>query len=411
MRLVKWILPPLIIAGAAFIFIQLKATKPELPPQTPQERAWTVLATSAAPESQSPRIELYAEVENPRQVTLKASIAAEIAAVEMRAGARFNKGDLLISLDTREIDFQIQQQRAQRDALNAQLDAEILRHQTDIKALEIEQEISTIAQRSLERQTDLSKRNLASREQLDTAEMNFAQRRLNLVSRQQAIADHPNRVAQLEASISQIQSQIDSLELDRDRAQVVAPFEGRLNSLSVSKGDRVRSGDSMARIYPSSELEVRAQLPLKLLPLIKMANGELRKMSASIEVDGREMLLMLDRLSAEVSAGSAGVNGIFRFTDTNYAPEPGRTLSMQLNLPAIDNLIALPPVALYGTDRVYRVTDSRLEAVSVEHYGDGVSPTGDPLVLIRSEQINLGDTIITTQLPNAVSGMLVEVRE
>jgi len=410
-RLVKWVLPLLILGGAAFIFLQLKASKPKLPPQTPQERAWTVLATTAEPKAQSPRIELYAEIENPRQVTLKASIDADVAAVAMREGARFAQGEQLISLDTREIDFQIQQQQAQRDALSAQLEAEKLRHQTDLRALDIEQEISRISQRSLERQTDLSNRNLASREQLDSAELNLAQRRLNLIAREQSIADHPNRVAQLEASIAQVQAQLDSLQLDRDRAEVSAPFEGRLSRLSVSTGDRVRSGDSLAIIYPSSELEVRAQLPLRILPLVKDANGNIKEMNASILIDGREMRLKLDRLSAEVTPGSAGVNGIFRFTDSTYAPEPGRTLSMQLNLPPIDNLIALPPVALYGTDRVYRVTESRLEAVSVQHYGDGVTAEGDPLVLVRSDQIATGDSIITTQLPNAVSGMLVEVRE
>jgi len=102
---------------------------------------------------------------------------------------------------------------------------------------------------------------------------------------------------------------------------------------------------------------------------------------------------------------------MFRFLDTSFAPEPGRTLSLKLNLPVIDQLIPLPPVALYGTDRVYRVTDSRLEAVKVEHYGDRLSDTGEPQVLVRSAALQAGDQIITTQLPNAVSGMLVEVRQ
>jgi len=59
---------------------------------------------------------------------------------------------------------------------------------------------------------------------------------------------------------------------------------------------------------------------------------------------------------------------------------------------------------------VYRVVDSRLEAVKVEHYGDRQLSSGEPQVLVRSDALNAGDQIITTQLPNAVSGMLVEVR-
>lgn len=410
MRLIKWILPLIILAGAVFGFVTLKASKPEIPPRTPEERSWTVLATEANPQSLSPQIELYAAIESPRQVTLKSTLNADVSAVAIFEGSHFKAGDLLIRLDTREIDFQLVQQRAQLDSLKAQLNTQLLQHQTNQKALAVEREMYQIAERSLERQSDLSSRNLASREQQDSAEMNLAQRRLNIVSREQAIANHPNQVSQLKASIAQAEAQLASLELDRSRAEVVAPFDGRVNSLSVSAGDRVRNGDLLARIYPTSALEVRAQIPTRILPLIKMNNDTAQTLSAMLELDGRQMALTLDRLSAQVASGSAGVDAMFRFVDTSYAPEPGRTLSLKLNLPVIDNLIPLPPVALYGTDRVYRVVDSRLEAVKVEHYGDRQLSSGEPQVLVRSDALNAGDQIITTQLPNAVSGMLVEVR-
>lgn len=411
MRLLKWILPLIIIAGAGFGFVKLKASKPEIPPRTPQERSWTVLATQAKPQPLSPQIELYAEIESPRQVTLRSSLAADVAAVDALEGSRFSKGDLLIQLDTREIDFQIQQQRAQLDSLKAQLDTQMLQFETNKKALDVEREMYRIAERSLSRQSDLSSRNLASREQQDSAEMNLAQRRLNLVSREQAIANHPNQVNQLKASIAQAQAQLASLELDRSRAEVRAPFDGRMSNLSISTGDRVRNGDALARIYPTSSLEVRAQLPTRVLPLIKRSDDKVPHLTASVQLDGREMQLELDRLSAEVAAGSAGVDAMFRFVDTSFAPEPGRTLSLKLNLPVIDKLIPLPPVALYGTDRVYRVNDSRLEAVKVQHYGDRLADDGQPQVLVLSDALSAGDQIITTQLPNAVSGMLVEVRQ
>ena len=126
-------------------------------------------------------------------------------------------------------------------------------------------------------------------------------------------------------------------------------------------------------------------------------------------VDGRD--IELDRLSAEVATGSTGVDGLFRFVDSDYLPEPGRTISVALTLPELSDVIALPPVALYGTDRIYRVTDARLEAVSVNHLGYRTNSDKKREILIKSDQLNAGDKIITTQLPNAVSGMLVEVKQ
>lgn len=411
MRILKWILPIIVLAAAVMVFMQLRASKPEIPPKQAEERAWTVHAVTITPEKLSPQIELYAEVETPQEVSLTASMAADVAELNALEGSRFSKGDLLIALDTSDIDLQIEQQEAQLASLEAQLVSENLQYETDQQALKIEEEMLRISERSLRRQKDLSTRNLASQESLDTAEINTQQRYLNLVSRRQSIANHPNRVAQLEASIKQARAQLASLKLDRERALVHAPFDGRVISTSVAVGDRMRSGDQLAQIYPDSQLEIRAQLPLKVLPLIKQADGSLPALSGVVDVDGKLLDVYLSRLSAEVASGSAGIDGLFRFKDTQVAPEPGRTLGLTLNLPEVEGLIELPPSALYGTDRVYQVADNRLSAIKVEHFGDRKAGNNGASVLVRSPALDAGDRIITTQLPNAVSGMLVEVTE
>lgn len=411
MRLIKWILPPIVLAVAVMGFLQLKANKAEIPPRAAQERAWTVRAEVAEPRAISPQIELYAQVENPREVTLTAALAGDVNEVNIREGDRFSKGDLLIALDSRDIDLQVEQQEAQLSSLEAQLQSERLQYETDIELLQIEEEIVAIAQRSLRRQQDLATRSLGSQEQLDNAALNVQQRYLNLASRRQSIANHPNRVSQLEASISQARSQLESLKLDQSRAQLIAPFDGRASAVEIAQGDRMRGGEPLVRIYPDSELEIRAQLPLQVLPLLKSGDSDLTTISGRVFVDGQTLEVNLARLSAEVSKGNAGIDGLFRFNDSAAAPEPGRTLSLELDLPKLDQIIALPPVALYGTDRVYLIKESRMQAVKVEHVGNRSSETGEPKVLVRSSDIVSGDQIITTQLPNAVSGLLVEVTE
>lgn len=408
MHFIKWILPIIVLAVAVVGFIQLKSSKPQLPPKSAEERAWTVRTEPVQLSSISPQIELYAEVENPKQVNLTAVLGADVARVEAREGAGFKKGDLLIALNTRDIDFQIVQQDAQLASLQAQLEGEKLQYETDQQALKIEEQMVRIAERSLQRQQDLSNRNLGSREQLDTAEISTQQRYLNLLSRRQSIANHPNRVAQLESSIQQAIAQLENSKLDRSRAQVIAPFDGRVSAVAVAVGDRIRSGDLLARIYPDSELEVRAQLPLRILPLIKQGEGKLTSTTGQVVIDGELLNLTLSRLSAEVAEGSAGIDGLFSFTDKDATPEPGRTLSLKLNLPKVDGLVELPPTALYGTDRIYTLEASRLKAIQVEHLGNRTDEQGEPKVLIRAPTLKEGDQIITTQLPNAVTGLLVE---
>jgi len=396
---------------AVAVFMSLKASKPQLPPKAITERSWSVSAVAVKPSAISPQIELYAEVENPRLVTLKASIAADVERVTAREGAAIKEGELLIQLDTRDVDLQIAQQEAQIASLNAQLKAENLRFKTDQQALTIEREMIAIAERSRERQQNLSGKNLTSVEQLDNAEMNLQQRQLNIISREQSIADHPNRVAQLKASIAQSQAQLDKSWLDRERASVRAPFDGRVTNVSVAVGDRLRANDALANVYPYTDLEVRAQLPANTLRLIKRNQNELSDITAVAIIDGQSLNLVLDRISAEVSTGSTGVDGLFRFSSSDYLPEPGRTLSLDLELPSVNNVVALPPVSLYGTNTVYRIEDSRLQILSVDHIGNRTGPEGQRSIIVSSPLLNEGDQIITTQLPNAVSGMLVEVIE
>ena len=410
-RVIKWILPIAIMGIAVAVFMSLKASKPQLPPKAITERSWSVSAVAVKPSAISPQIELYAEVENPRLVTLKASIAADVERVTAREGAAIKEGELLIQLDTRDVDLQIAQQEAQIASLSAQLKAENLRFKTDQQALTIEREMIAIAERSRERQQNLSGKNLTSVEQLDNAEMNLQQRQLNIISREQSIADHPNRVAQLKASIAQSQAQLDKSLLDRERASVRAPFDGRVTNVSVAVGDRLRANDALANVYPYTDLEVRAQLPANTLRLIKRNQNELSDITAVAIIDGQSLNLVLDRISAEVSTGSTGVDGLFRFSSSDYLPEPGRTLSLDLELPSVNNVVALPPVSLYGTNTVYRIEDSRLQILSVDHIGNRTGPEGQRSIIVSSPLLNEGDQIITTQLPNAVSGMLVEVIE
>ena len=64
--------------------------------------------------------------------------------------------------------------------------------------------------------------------------------------------------------------------------------------------------------------------------------------------------------------------------------------------------------SIYENNRVYRVEKDRLKAVQVEQIGDYVNEEGDYQILVRSTDISAGDKLITTQLPRAITGLLVD---
>lgn len=71
-------------------------------------------------------------------------------------------------------------------------------------------------------------------------------------------------------------------------------------------------------------------------------------------------------------------------------------------------MIAIPFRSIYGNNRIFLLNDGRMKAIDVESVGQFETEQGDSLLLVRSDQINAGDQIIVTHLPNAVDGLKVK---
>jgi HlyD family secretion protein len=69
--------------------------------------------------------------------------------------------------------------------------------------------------------------------------------------------------------------------------------------------------------------------------------------------------------------------------------------------------VAVPMQSLYDSDRVYRVENNRLSGISVTRVGDYIDEHGQFRVLVRSQELKPGDTLMITQLPVAITGLLV----
>jgi len=404
-----WILPIVILLFAVIIFAVLKATKPIAPSRPAQEKQWNVTTVEARFESHQPRLKLYGKVESPRSSTLSASVTAYVAEQNIAEGNRVSADQLLIQLDNRDAQLLLAQRQADVDRINALIKAEKVRYQADLKALQIERELVSITQRTLNRYKNLSSRQVASQNQLDDARRTKQKQALSLNSREQSIADHPNRMAQLTAQQQQASALRDSAALDLERTSIRAPYAGRIASISVSPGDRVRSGDKLLSIYNDNNLEIRAQIPSRILPQIRSQLAENASIIASAELDGQAVKLQLDRLAGEVSSGRVGVDALFQVVSSGLSLEPGRAIALDVALPAMDHVLALPPQAIYGTDRLYRVNKGRLESHRITKVGDTIDSRGKPLILVRSNSLQTDDQILVTQLPNAISGLLVKV--
>lgn len=402
-------LPPVprLIVGTLVIIVLLVLFKPP-PQQAPSDELMPrVSLETARPAAFPPQLLLFGRIESPASATLSSSVTALVAETPLLPGDRIEQGELILALDPREAELAQEQAEAALQQAEAQKASARRSHESDLKALELEQELTRMAEDSVARLQTLRSDSLASQAQLDEARQQLARQRLSMENRQLAVSNYRSTVERLNAEIARARAARDQAALDLERSRVLAPFTGRITTLHVATGERVRPGEPLVSLYAERGVEIRAQIPQRYLPQVRtgLANGSL---SGSVELEGQQVGLTLERLAGEVTRGQGGVDGLFRLESDSLVPELGRPLELFLSLPSQDGLIAVPAAALHGLNRLYRLDEEdRLDAITVERVGEWTDPEGQRRILVRGP-INAGDRLMVNQLPGAIDGLKVQ---
>ena len=360
------------------------------------------------PAKATPVLPLYGEVVAPDLQTITATLAGRIDRLPVREGQQVSEGDLLVALDAADIEPVLAQARAQVADLEAQVRSEQVRYRNDQQSLESEKAILDNARRQFERIQSLVERNLASRENLEAATDALARAELTVRTRERAIAEHPARLQSLEARLSQARASLSTAELDGERAVSTAPFDGMVTNLQVAAGDQVSRNQALLSIYPIQGLEVRARVPQMYLGELVDALAGGATLTATAEDSG----LRFELVRFAGLSDPAGTEAVLELNGESGALRPGALQPLLLQRPARDNLITIPFSALYGADSVYIMTDdNRMQRVTVQRVGEALSENGERRLLIASEHLKPGMHLITTHLPNAITGLKVKLAD
>jgi len=408
----KWFLPLIILLVAGLVISALVATKPAPPKKETKEKEWLVSIEHIELGTASPQINLLGHVESPFDSTLSAAIVADVLSVPVRDGQTVKKGDVLIVLDAREINLTVSQRQADVRELQAQIISETNRFESDKRSLEEEQRLLDIAVQGVGRQAKLKASNLVAQERFDNAESQRAQQALSLNARKLNIADHPSRLNQLKARLTRAKTSLNDALIDADRAQVKAPFDGVITAVSIAPGERVQMGQALVSLYDRNNMEVRSQIPDRHVSLIQSSLKKGVEIKAYANSYGQTTALQLKRLSGQANLKSGGIDAIFTPEKLDHDLLLNNSLQVQVDLPSLNNTFTLPLSAIYGTNRVYRVEEGRLQSINVDILGKQFSvKQSQDRVIIRSKVLKERDTITTTQLPSAISGLKVKVRD
>ncbi len=353
--MLRKLFPIAIIALGIGGFLALRATTPETAAPRPAEKEWLVAVEPVAVGTQAPTLELFGRVESPRDARLSAAIEADVVEVGVLEGERVLKGQLLVRLDDRDARLLVAQREADVADIEAQIASELRRHTADREAYRHEQALLALAQRAVERAERLASTRVGAESSVDDARRALESQALALTTRRQAIDDHASRYKRLQAQLGRARAARDQARQDLERTGIRSPFTARITAIHVAQGDHVRDGDALIELFDIGLVEVRAQIPSRYLTTVRRALERGERLAAITIVDDEARTLTLDRLAARVERGSGGVDAFFRLDDRTRSLELGRSVSLELTLPPVSGVVAVPFAAIYGVDRVYKL--------------------------------------------------------
>src|SRR4051795_5698757 len=300
-------------------------------------------------------------------VALKSRLETTIVGVHFEDGARVNEGDLLFTLDSRQIDAQIEQAEGVLAKDQAQLEA---------------------AQRDLRRYSDLVAKGATTQVNVDNAKT------------QSDI---------LIGTIKADQSALDNLRVQKSYTTIRAPFSGRISAANLKVGNFVRPADTMplAVINQMAPVYVTFAIPQRVLVDLReaMAKGESRVI-ATIPGHQRseEGKVAMVENAVDATTGMVTVRGMM--DNGNETLWPGTLVSTKLII-RTENSVVVPTIAVQRSQNgnyVFVVRDgaAKVQPVKVDRTSQGVS--------VISEGLSGDESVVTDGQLLLSDGTSVEPR-
>ena len=397
-----------ILVGACVVVFLLIVTKPHSASVESTETTFNVEAKTVYPMPLPISLYLYGVIESPEKSTLVSTVATHVSATPFKEGSRVNSGDVLVTLDALEPELIYKERAADVKDMEAQMMAEENRYQNDLLSLEHEKSLLALYTRNLEREKQMASKKMGSEASVDKAQQSVESQSLAVNARALSVADHPARLAQLQARLDKASAYEMQAKMDLARTQIISPYNARIAKLHVAPMERVQIGTPLVDIFKGDALEVRVQIPSRYLATFEKSRIKKLPIRATGTIDGKKFPLMFERLTSESDPGHGGVDAFFLVDKHAKNISLGRPVDVTLELPNLTPVIAIPVTALYSHDRVFKIVDNRLVNASVTLFGERLNK-GHRELLVTSIDLKAGDQVLTSLLPNAMTGTRVHV--
>jgi multidrug efflux system membrane fusion protein len=342
-----------VLCAAAFFFRTSSDTSSS--PRGGRDTTAPVTTTAAKAEDFAIRRRTIGIVESIATVVVKSRLDSQVTEQHIRDGQLVKKGDLMFTLDDRDVKAAIARDQAQVEKDQATADRTLL---------------------DLQRYQRLIATNAIPQQQVD-----------------QANADHKVALATVEADKAQLRG--DQVKLDY--TTIEAPISGRTGLIRVTPGNLVSSSDPNGLVTITQVRPIRVSFTLAERDLSLIRKAYITKPPAVVRVyaPGENDALStgeLEFLDSAVDTASGTIAVKAKFANEDFKLWPGMYVDVEIDLSKRPNTVMIPTVAIQsGQDGpfVFIVKDGKTAEM---HKVELVGVEGDRAALASG--VNDGDKVI-----------------
>ena len=382
-RLLRFLLPPLVLLGGIAIAASLIVTGPKAERQRPKTALPTVEVMTLQPQNYQVVVASRGTLMPRTSSTLVPEVSGRIVKVadNFRNGGFFAAGELLLQIDPRDYE-------------NAVI----------IARAELVQQQLRLAE-----------------EQAQSEQARHNWEKLQLDGEPTPLLLRAPQLKSAEASLAAAEARLRQAELELERTSIVAPYAGRILQKKVDLGQHISPGSQLAEIYASDAVEIRLPIGSEAQSFLHLPeNYPDRRQPA----DAGAPVLFSSRVGEQQhqwqgrlirTEGSVDIRSRQLFVigqiDAPYQQQQGRPalkigqfLEAQIFGKQLTDVFVLPRQAVRGSNTVQLIdADNRLQRRELEVIWR------DDKQLIASGPLQAGDRVSLTTLPFAADGIKVQI--
>ena len=371
----------LALAGGIFMNAVEERMSREAGARPASERVLAVSTVAVSPETLTPIMSVFGEVQSRRTLQVRASAAGRVVelAPSFEDGAEVTAGALLARIDPTDAQAALDVAQTDLDEAEAALrDAErsLDLARDELAAARAQAELRG---RALDRQRDLSGRGVGTAAAVEDAELALSAADQAVLTRRIAEANAESRVDQARNALARSRIALEEAERSLADTEIRAAFSGTLAEVTLTEGGLVTQNEQIATLIDATALEVAFRVSTAQYARLLDEDGSILSAPVRVTLDVLGLDLegrgTVSRVGADVGEGQTG-RRLFARLESHAGFRPGDFVSVRIEEPPLDDVALLPATAVDSEGTVLIIgADERLERVSapvLRRQGDDV---------------------------------------